>query len=89
VEQIWLLAEHQPAERIKYVIFVAGMETWEFDVHLEAVSDKRTRVKVEHRITSLAADVNAEVQQFADGFEAYVERWRSALDAALAAEASP
>jgi hypothetical protein len=29
VEQIWLLSEYDPPTRIKYIIFVAGMETCE------------------------------------------------------------
>ena len=83
VSQIWLLADHEPPTRIKYVIFVAGMETWEFDTRLEPTSEGKTRVKVYHRITSLAENVNKEVQHFADGFDAYVERVRVALDKAL------
>jgi hypothetical protein len=38
---------------------------------------------VEHRITSLGEDVNAEVQHFADDFDRYVEQVRSSLNAAL------
>ena len=83
VSQIWLLAEHEPPKRIKYVIFVAGMETWEFDTRLKATSEGKTRVIVHHRITSLAESVNEEVQHFADGFDAYVERVRIALNKAL------
>ena len=83
MSQIWLLADHEPPTRIKYVIFVAGMETWEFDTRLEPTSEGKTRVKVYHRITSLAENVNKEVQHFADGFDAYVERVRVALDKAL------
>ena len=83
VEQIWLLAEREPPSRIKYVIFVAGMEIWEFDVRLQPGPPGRTRATVNHRITSLAPQVNAEVRAFADGFDVYVERWRSALNEAL------
>ena len=83
VSQVWLLADHEPPKRIKYVIFVAGMETWEFDTRLEPTRGGKTRVKVHHRITSLAESVNQEVQHFADGFEAYVERVRVALNKAL------
>jgi hypothetical protein len=83
VEQIWLLSEYEPPTRIKYVIFVAGMETWEFDTRLEAGPGGKTVVSVDHRITSLAEEVNGEVQRFADGFDRYVERLRSALGAAL------
>ncbi len=83
VEQIWLLAEHEPPTRIKYVVFVAGMETWEFDTRLRRGPDDRTFATLDHRITSLAEPVNQEVQRFADDFDAYVERLRVALDAAL------
>ena len=83
VEQIWLLSEYDPPTRIKYVIFVAGMETWEFDTRLKRTPDGKTKVTVEHRITALAEDVNREVQQFADNFDRYVERVQSALSAAL------
>jgi hypothetical protein len=83
VEQIWLLSEYDPPTRIKYVIFVAGMETWEFDTRLKPGPDGKTMVTVEHRITSLAEEVNREVQSFADGFDRYVERVQSALNTAL------
>jgi hypothetical protein len=83
VSQIWLLADHEPNKRIKYVIFVAGMETWEFDTRLEPASEGRTRVAVHHRITSLAESINDEVQHFADGFDAYVGRVRAALNKVL------
>ena len=49
------------------------MEVWEFDVMLR-VTDGATVAVVEHRITSLAEEVNREVQAFADGFDAYVTR---------------
>jgi hypothetical protein len=83
VSQVWLLADHEPPERIKYVIFVAGMETWEFDSRLEPTSEGKTRVAVHHRITSLAESVNDDVQRFADGFDAYVTRVQAALEKAL------
>ena len=83
VSQIWLLADHEPPQRIKYVIFVAGMETWEFDTSLEPTPDGKTLVTVHHRITSLAESVNKEVQHFADGFDAYVERVRVTINKAL------
>jgi hypothetical protein len=83
VEQIWLLVEHEPPKRIKYVIFVPGMETWEFDTRLQATPDGETLAGVEHRITSLAEAVNPEVQSFADNFDAHVKRQQSAINAAL------
>jgi hypothetical protein len=85
VEQIWVLAEHDPPTRIKYVIFVPGMEVWEFDTGLQASGPGETVATVSHRITSLAEDVNPEVQRFADGFYAYVQRWQSGINAALGA----
>jgi hypothetical protein len=83
VEQIWLLSEYDPLTRVKYVIFVAGIETWEFDTKLKPTPDGKTIATVEHRITSLAEEVDAEVQQFADDFDRYVERVKSSLNAAL------
>jgi hypothetical protein len=83
VEQIWLLAEHESPTRIKYVIFVAEMETWEFDTHLKPTPEGKTIATFDHRITSLAEPVNAEVQHFADDFDAYVGRVRLALNKAL------
>ncbi len=86
VEQIWLLAEHEPPSRIKYVIFVAGMETWELDTRLQRTPEGVTLATTEHRITSLAPPVNTEVQRFADNFDAYVKRLQSALNTALQEE---
>jgi hypothetical protein len=80
---MWLLSEYDPPTRIKYVIFVAGMETWEFDTKLMPTPDGKTEATVEHRITSLAEEVNQEVQSFADNFDRYVERLQSALNGAL------
>lgn len=89
VSQVWLLSHHEPPKRIKYVIFVAGMETWEFDTRLEPTPQGKTRVAVHHRITSLAESVNDEVQRFADGFDAYVTRVQAALDEALEERQDP
>jgi hypothetical protein len=83
VEQIWLLAEHEPPIRIKYVVFVAEMETWELDTRFEPTPEGLTIATFDHRITSMAEPVNTEVQHFADGFDAYVERVRRSLNAAL------
>jgi hypothetical protein len=83
VEQIWLLAEHQPPTRIKYVIFVPGMETWELDTRLRSTPEGKTLATTEHRITSLAPSANAEVQRFADNFDTYVKRLQSSINAAL------
>ena len=83
VEQIWLLSEREPPTRIKYVIFVAGMEVWEFDVRLRSSGEDKTVASVNHRITSLADEVNREVQAFADGFDAYIERWRNSINSKL------
>lgn len=83
VEQFWLLSEHEPPERIKYVIFVPGMEIWEFDTRLQERPGGGTVATFEHRITSLAPEVNPEVQAFSDGFEAYVGRLKTALSAEL------
>ena len=83
VEQIWLLAEHDPPNRIKYVIFVAGMETWEFDVRLQSKGENETIANVNHRITALAEEINVEVQSFADNFDAYINRWRTSINEAL------
>jgi hypothetical protein len=86
VEQIWLLAEHQPPTRIKYVIFVPGMETWELDTRLQSTPEGKTSATTEHRITSLAPSVNAEVQRFAYNFDNYVKRLQSSINAALQEE---
>ena len=83
VEQIWLLSERELPTRIKYVIFVAGMEVWEFDVRLRSSGEGKTVASVYHRITSLAEEVNREVQAFADGFDAYIERWRNSINSKL------
>ncbi len=83
VEQIWLLSEHEPPSRIKYVIFVAGMEVWELDVRLRSGGEGKTIASVNHRITSLAEDVHREVQAFADGFDGYIERWRNSINSKL------
>jgi len=72
-----------PPERIKYVIFVPGMEIWEFDTRLQERPGGGTVATFEHRITSLAPEVNPEVQAFSDGFEAYVGRLKTALSAEL------
>jgi len=64
-------------------MFVAGMEVMEFETRLKPGSRSETKVTMEHRITSLAAEVNAEVQRFADGYEGFLKRRRSSLAAAL------
>ena len=85
IQQIWTVVESDPPRRIKYVIFVPDMETWEFDMYLTGRDDGGTIVHVEHRITSLSEGANADVQRFADGFEAYLERWRDAVAEVAAA----
>ena len=63
--------------------FVAGMEVWELDVRLRSGGEGKTIASVNHRITSLAEDVNREVQAFADGFDGYIERWRNSINSKL------
>ena len=79
IQQIWTVVDSDPPKRIKYVIFVPDMETWEFDMRLTEPADGGTVVHVEHRITSLSEGVNPDVQQFADGFDSYLERWQRAV----------
>jgi len=59
------------------------MEVWQFDVRLQSSGQGMTTASVNHRITSLAEDVNREVQAFADGFDAYIERWRNSINSKL------
>ena len=79
IQQIWTVVESDPPNRIKYVIYVPDMETWEFDIRLIASEAGGTVVNVQHRITSLSEGANPDVQQFADGFEAYLERWQRSV----------
>ena len=79
IQQIWTVVESTPPSHIKYVVFVPDMETWEFDMRLTATDDGGTVVHVDHRITSLSEEANPDVQQFADGFEAYLARWRTSV----------
>lgn len=86
VYQDWLLSEYDPPRRIKYVISVPEMEIWEFDISLEPAGQEKTRVTVHHRITSLAEEVNPEVQRFADTFDQYLIRWHAAINTLLKGE---
>jgi len=86
VEQIWAVVEHDPPQRIKYVIFVPDMEVWEFDIQLSPTSSGGTTADVEHRITSLSAGANDDVQQFADAFDEYFEWWHGSISALLDAD---
>jgi hypothetical protein len=83
VQQIWLVSDYEPPERIKYVIFVPDMEVWEFDMRLSSESGEETVVEVSHRITSLSERANPAVQQFADGFDSYLEAWQRSIAAML------
>jgi hypothetical protein len=64
-------------------MFVAGMAVKELEAWLEPLSRTENRVKMDHRITSLAEGVNGEVQKFADGYEAFLERQRATIRVAL------
>ncbi len=85
IQQIWTVVESDPPNRIKYVVYVPDMETWEFDMHLIGQDDGSTIVQVQHRITSLSEEANSDVQRFADGFEAYLVRWQRSVSEVIGA----
>jgi hypothetical protein len=80
VQQIWTVAEARPPERIVYTIFVAGLETWVFEIDLRSNGPGATTIDVRHTITSLSPEANRDVQQFADTFESYLEGWRESIE---------
>ena len=83
VQQVWTVVEVDAPRRLTYAIFVAGLETWVFQMDLRSDGQGKTRVDVTHTITSLSAEANPAVQEFADTFASYLDSWGAAIRRAL------
>ena len=83
VQQVWTVAEVDAPRRLSYSIFVAGLETWIFEMDLQTDGPGVTRVDVKHTVTSLSAEANPAVQEFADTFDHYFEGWGTSIQRAL------
>ena len=83
VQQVWTVAEVDTPRRLSYSIFVAGLETWIFEMDLQTDGPGVTRVDVKHTITSLSAEANPAVQELADTFDHYFEGWGTSIQRAL------
>ncbi len=83
VQQIWTVVAVEAPHELTYAIFVAGLETWLFEMALTSVGDGSTSVAVTHTITSLSPGANDDVQEFADTFDTYFVRWSAAIQRAL------
>lgn len=84
VQQVWMVVSAEAPRRLSYAIFVAGLETWLFEMELQTLADGNTSVDVAHTITSLSPEANAAVQEFADTFDSYVATWSAAIQRGLA-----
>ena len=83
VQQIWTVVEADAPRRLTYAIFVAGLETWVFEMDLRPDGQGATVLDVRHTITSLSAEANPAVQEFFDTFDAYFEGWTAAIRGSL------
>ena len=79
VQQVWTVVEAEAPRRLTYAIFVAGLETWVFEMELRSDGQGQTVVDVQHTITALSAEANPAVQEFADTFESYFNNWGAAI----------
>ncbi len=83
VQQVWTVVEVDAPRRLTYAIFVAGLETWVFQMDLRSGGQSKTILDVKHTITSLSAEANPAVQEFADTFASYLDSWGAAIRRAL------
>lgn len=79
-EALWMVTRYDPRERrASYVCVVPGHRAVLIDVAVLEGPDQGSRVQVTYDMTSLAADADAFVRAFADGYGAFLGEWDAAL----------
>lgn len=82
-DTIWTVLRHEPGREIEYSRVTPGERAGRVTVRCEADGPGSTLATVTYDLTALSEDANAAVETFADGYQAYLEHWRAAIEHAL------
>jgi hypothetical protein len=81
---VWVLTIYDEAAiRIGYVIVRPGISASQLDIALKPIGEKETEATVTHHVTSLSADGDSFVKEFAAEFPTEREHWEQAISGRL------
>ncbi|HEY5222759.1 MAG TPA: SRPBCC domain-containing protein [Microbacteriaceae bacterium] len=79
---IWVVTARQRPRHISYARFTSGDQAGTVSVVLEP-DGEHTQVEVTYVLPPFTPSAEADLQQFADGYPAYLESWEHAISARL------
>jgi hypothetical protein len=79
----WVMVDHQSGQRIRYARVAHGVSAGTVDVRLAENADGASQVTVTYQLTALTDDGRAHLDQFAQGYDAYLRSWQEAITSVL------
>jgi hypothetical protein len=79
---IWLVTDRQPGQRISYARVTPGDQAGTVTVTLRPAAH-HTEAEVTYRLTALTGAASRKLDEFADGYPAYLQSWQDAIAALL------
>jgi hypothetical protein len=76
---IWIVVDSSPGEAIRYARILPHRSAATVDVGLRAGAGGGSDVTVTYDITSLSADADRELDDFAAGYDAFLGSWQEAI----------
>lgn len=75
---IWLVTRCEPGKRISYARLTPGHQVGNVTVTLSP-SNGHSEVEVTYDLTALSPNTVPELDEFADGYSAYLQSWQNAI----------
>lgn len=85
----WVVTERTPGVSIGYARVTPDDRAGTVTVVLEPVGDEETEVEVTYVLTPLTPRAEAELDEFAQGYDAYLHSWQVAIHASLVGSPRP
>jgi hypothetical protein len=79
---IWLVTDRQPGQRISYARVTPGDQAGTVTVTLSPAG-RHTEAEVTYQLTALTGPATRKLDEFADGYPAYLQSWQDAIAALL------
>ncbi len=82
---VWVIADHDPPNRIVYATVVPGIRAGRIEIRCEPAGGAKTDVDVRYDVTSLSPAGDACVDGFGEAaFSTMIEQWLVAIERSLA-----
>ncbi len=81
---VWLVLDREPGRRVSYARVTPGDRAGTVTVVLDAAPDGGSEVTVTYVLTAFTPEADGTLARFADGYDAFLAGWETAIAAHLA-----